>query len=595
MLLALSALRRIEVAAVSQDEKSNAREQYRRRVANVYKKIWGWTKYFWLLAIITDLGLQGSQASYHTPEEERQGYLAELALTVLFDVEILLRFIAFVLDRDWRGFFASRRNLVDLFLAVITSIIQIPAIHSSSAYPWLTFFQLARFYRVIAAVPRMQALLIRVFGSMSGLINTTLFLFLMVGLSALLAVQLLRGDLPQQDEDGGVSTFLNYGRYWYSFAGQWQIMTAEDWPDRLYSSLEAGSQYKQAVIIGIFLGGWMMFANFIVLSLFVAVINENFSVAEGQKRAQQLEMYLQKLGEPRQALPARLLDHFSPYRWLRERNAKKLVEGSEPSRGVNPIDEEKRRRMSLHQVVSPSRIKRIMDTLTKVLRLDKPEEHVPLDTIRARDARRSISGESMLQGALRAQQDPHSRTSRRAPSRGDSIFDTLTEDEQARLFARERQLSRMRTDFGLGIAEQPSQSAINAEHATRWQHDPRIAQARLMNTHPSYEKSLWLFSSRNTFRRFCQSIVPPSYGERLFGRTVSRSRHTVYQIVMFMSTACDQRVEGVAQHTRQVDEAQRAEGFERSREATHTAYDGQLRDDVDNQRRQDEKVERIPG
>ncbi|PWN44200.1 hypothetical protein IE81DRAFT_340250 [Ceraceosorus guamensis] len=540
---------KIEVAAVPKEEENNAMAQYRKRVANVYKQIWGWTKYFWLLAIITDLGLQASQASYNTEEEERRGYLAELALTVLFDVEILLRFISFVLDRDSRGFFASRRNLVDLFLALITSIIQIPVIHSSAAYPWLTFFQLARFYRVIAAVPRMQALLIRVFGSMSGLINTTLFLILMIGLSALLAAQLLRGELPQEDDDGGVSTFLNYGRYWYSFAGQWQIMTAEDWPDRLYSSLEAGSQYKQAVIVGIFLGGWMMFANFIVLSLFVAVINENFSVAEGQKRAQQLEMYLQKLGEPRQALPARLLDQFSPYRWLRERNQAKMSQGTGMSQGANAVDEEKRRRMTLHQVVNPSRIKRIMDTVKKVLRLDAPEEHVPLDTIRARDARRSISGESMLQGALRAQQDPDGRRSRRMPSRGDSIFDTLTEDEQARLFARERRLSRMRTDFGLGLAEPPSQSAINAEHATRWQHDPRIAQARLMNTHPSYEKSLWLFSSRNPFRRFCQSIVPPSYGERLFGRPVSRSRHTVYQIVMFLTIAASIVVAGVATPT----------------------------------------------
>lgn len=72
-----------------------------------------------------------------------------------------MRFFSYLLDSDYRLFFKSKRNMVDFFLAVITSVIQIPPIHHSAVYPWLTAFQLARFYRVIAAVPRMQALLVR--------------------------------------------------------------------------------------------------------------------------------------------------------------------------------------------------------------------------------------------------------------------------------------------------------------------------------------------------------------------------------------------------------------------------------------------------
>lgn len=42
----------------------------------------------------------------------------------------------------------------------MTTIIQIPVIHNSSAYPWTTFFQIARFYRVIISIPRIKRLLV---------------------------------------------------------------------------------------------------------------------------------------------------------------------------------------------------------------------------------------------------------------------------------------------------------------------------------------------------------------------------------------------------------------------------------------------------
>lgn len=61
---------------------------------------------------------------------------------------------------NWRGFNEKGVNWFDLFLAVITTIIQIPPIHNWQYYPWLTASQLARFYRVILAVPTMRPLLV---------------------------------------------------------------------------------------------------------------------------------------------------------------------------------------------------------------------------------------------------------------------------------------------------------------------------------------------------------------------------------------------------------------------------------------------------
>ena len=84
---------------------------------------------------------------------------SELGVTIALDCEIILRFMA-----DWRRFHKSKRNLVDLALAIITTVIQIPVIkYSGQPYAWLTFFQIIRIYRVVLAVEMTRTLIVRVF------------------------------------------------------------------------------------------------------------------------------------------------------------------------------------------------------------------------------------------------------------------------------------------------------------------------------------------------------------------------------------------------------------------------------------------------
>ncbi|XAO21576.1 hypothetical protein I312_100329 [Cryptococcus bacillisporus CA1280] len=54
----------------------------------------------------------------------------ELAFTLAFDLEIIIRFLAYL--PDWRSFFYRKRNCFDLFLAIACSIIQIPVISNKS-------------------------------------------------------------------------------------------------------------------------------------------------------------------------------------------------------------------------------------------------------------------------------------------------------------------------------------------------------------------------------------------------------------------------------------------------------------------------------
>ncbi|PWY99256.1 hypothetical protein BCV70DRAFT_200837 [Testicularia cyperi] len=531
---------KIEPPQTAEEKESRGRWRMR-QVANGFKRVWGFTKYLWILAIIASVGVQASRATYMPPEVLRQRVKIELYFTIAFDVEIVMRFLAFLLDGDWRSFLASKQNRADLFLAVITSIIQIPVIQNSAVYAWLTFFQLARFYRVIAAIPRMRVLLVRAFGSLNKMLNMVLFLLLMVGLAALIAVQLFRGDIPQEDD--GEWTEMTFKHIFNSFLAMYQVFTAEDWTTVLFGTISNGVQYKQAVIAAIFISGWFFFANFIVLQMFIAVINENFSVAEGEKRQQQLEQYLRRNDPQPQTFTARLLNKMSPYRYLRTRNAAKAGSApSDPSQsesgtaarsnkivGGSTVRSDGRanrapRPLTIHTVVdtSAATAHRTVETVRKILRLDAPEDApMPLDNLHSRSLRRSIHADDMLRPGVRQ-----------------SIFDADPSDQAARLFADERRLVRMRTDLGLPVdREQAHHHLHRAYEPQASSSEARARQAQLIATHPSYEKSYFLFSNTNAFRRFCQSLVPCSYGERMFGRSVSPSRHKIFRIVIFLGIA----------------------------------------------------------
>lgn len=82
----------------------------------------------------------------------------ERVITAVFDIEILWRFIA--TSPLWRTFFIKKRNVADLCLALVCTVIIIPPIPNTEAYKWLTAFQLARFYRAILIVPGMRSLLV---------------------------------------------------------------------------------------------------------------------------------------------------------------------------------------------------------------------------------------------------------------------------------------------------------------------------------------------------------------------------------------------------------------------------------------------------
>ena len=124
------------------------------RVKEVYENV----RWCWVALALASLVLQATRKVEIGAMHQEILDKGELVLTIVFDVEIFVRVLAHL--PDWRSFFYNGQNWLDLVLAIGSTIIQIPVIHTSAAYPWLTIFQLMRFYRVILEIPRMKPLLV---------------------------------------------------------------------------------------------------------------------------------------------------------------------------------------------------------------------------------------------------------------------------------------------------------------------------------------------------------------------------------------------------------------------------------------------------
>ncbi|OXH34034.1 high-affinity cell membrane calcium channel [Cryptococcus neoformans] len=446
------------------------------------------TEIFWVILVVADLVAQGSKSSSSPESMLRLLDRLELAFTLAFDLEIIIRFLAYF--PDWRTFFYRKRNCFDLFLAIACSIIQIPAISNSPIYPWLTVFQLIRWYRVILAFPRMKPLLITVFGSFSGLLNMVIFLFLMNFLGALMALQLFRGDL----EAGETITF---SQTYNSFLGMYQIFSSENWTDIVYDTMGAESQYKQNIIAAIFLCGWFLFSNFIVLQMFIAVINENFAIAEEQKRKQQIQAFIHRAEAP--SAHASWIDRLNPYRLMTARHRAVRVKTLPPNL-ILPL----KQNVGIDVSDVPSSLpmndgKSTKGAVKRLLGRDGDEDQIPLKRFK------------------------------RPPPR-ESTDDAEDEDD----------------DRGLTDLLPPLNAAVSTDEHMDAFRERRNQQADFIAAHPSFDKSLWLFKQNNPIRKFCQACVPSAYGERIFGRSTNPTLALIVKTVVFLAVVASIVVAAIA-------------------------------------------------
>jgi voltage-dependent calcium channel len=425
---------------------------------NPLKRVYDKTYWLWISVIVLGLIVQCLRSSSMGNDRRNLVDNVETVVTLALLLEIFLRFAS-----DWRNFIYSKRNLVDLGLAVITSIIQLPPIRNSGqTYAWLTAFQVARIYRVVMAFSVTRDLILIVFSNAGGLFNLIVFVFLITFLTAILACQLFRGELPVQDNSGSTIHVTFFDMY-NSFIGMYQVLSSENWTTIMYNATQFDVHFSTAWLAAIFFIMWFVLANFIVLNMFIAVIQESFEVSEDEKRLQQVKAFLQQ-----KELSG------SSHGNLSLSSILKL--GRDSMRRRDPLDYGP---ATMEMLLKEAVVKEFLEEQDEPLvrrPTDMPLPALPVATV-------DTGMLSALWGkivGLNKRREPN-------PFYSKMKFSRAYENLDPHAMAKEV----------LSAAEQR-----------------RRAQRQYLARHPRYNVSLFIFGPNNPVRRFCQRIVGPGRGDQ---------------------------------------------------------------------------------
>ncbi|AEO65760.1 uncharacterized protein THITE_2113147 [Thermothielavioides terrestris NRRL 8126] len=429
------------------------------RRQSALQRISNGTSWFWILIIVYGLFAQSLRSATMSRSREEFVNVSEIVVTSFLDVEIALRLAA-----HFRRFHRNPRNLVDLGLAVITTVILLPPIRNSGqVYNWLTAFQIIRVYRVVLAIPMTRELIQLVLGNVTGIGNLMLFVFLMTFLMAIFAAQLFRGQLPATDSDG-TPLRIPFNTIYNSFLGMYQILSSENWTDILYNVTASTVHLNTAWVGAVFLIGWFILSYFILINMFIAVIQENFDVGEDMKRLEQVKAFLQR----RELGGSSNLALSKVFGFGRSRDR------------VDPLDQTTG---VVDMLFKEGFVREFLDEA-----LDPLQEH-------------TTDGESAQQLG--------------GKGRGKNGFLSAAWGRMISRF-RSREPNPFYSNVGFGgpiVSLDPGQLARQAVSATAAR---RKAQREYLMRHPNYNTSLFIFKPRNRLRRLCQKLVGPGRGTERF-------------------------------------------------------------------------------
>ena len=441
------------------------------------------TKLVWIIVIL--FGLISAACCSAGMSDDLKYYIrvAEIVTTAILDLEIILRIVA-----DLRGFYRGWQNLVDLSLAIATTIVALPFLYGTRAADWLSVFSVLRVYRVVLAIPVTKTLILLVLGNVSGIANLMLFVFMTTFFMAIFAAQLFRGEIPLSDEQGNLN-LVSFFTIYNSFLGMYQILTSENWTTILYTVTSYTNNLHTSWIAAIFLIGWFVIAFFILINMFIAVIQENFDVSEDEKRVEQVKAFLQRkeLGSASSNLSLATIFGFGR------------------SRARDPLD------------YGPAMMDMLLkDTVVREFLDDPVDQPQDVGGMMPRPPQRSAT--TLLGG------DTNGGT---LSNLWGKIRRKITKQEPNPFY------SNIRFD-GPNDTMDPRQMARQAVTAVSAR---RKAQREYLARHPNYNISLYIFAPTNPLRQFCQKLVGPARGsERFDGREPNKIAWYSFSAFIYAAT-----------------------------------------------------------
>jgi hypothetical protein len=242
----------------------------------------------------------------------------------------------------------------------------------------------------------------------------------------------------------------------------YQILSSENWTTILYGVAQFSYPWNTAWISAAFIVMWFILANFVVLNMFIAVIQESFDVSEDEKRIQQIKSFLQQKqlsGSSQGNLALSTIFRF----------------GRDPQRYRDPLDHGP---AALEMLLKDAVVQEFLDEQAQERPVENQQTDTPPETTRSGTLATAFNKiKSWIMN-----REPNPFYSKLKISR---VYDDLDPTAMAKEV--------------LSAAEQRKR-----------------AQRQYLQKYPKYNVSLFIFSPSNPLRRICQRIVGPGRGSKRF-------------------------------------------------------------------------------
>uniref|UniRef100_A0A674A2D9 Sodium leak channel NALCN n=1 Tax=Salmo trutta TaxID=8032 RepID=A0A674A2D9_SALTR len=462
-------------------------------------------------------------------------YLAEVAFTVLFDLEAMLK----VWCLGFTGYIISSLHKFELLLVVGTTLHIYPDLYHSQ----FTYFQVLRVVRLIKISPALEDFVYKIFGPGKKLGSLVVFTASLLIVMSAISLQMFCF-VEELDR------FTTFPR---AFMSMFQILTQEGWVDVMDQTLVAVGQ-MWAPVVAIYFILYHLFATLILLSLFVAVILDNLELDEDLKKLKQLKQS-EANADTKEKLPLRLRifekfpnrpqmvkisklpSDFTVPR-IRESFMKQFIDRQQqdtsclfrrlPSASSSSCDHSKRSAIEdnkymdqkLRRSIFSIRARNLLEketTINKILRA----------CTRQRMLSGSFEGQPLKERSILSVQHHirqerrslrHGSTSQRI-SRGKSL-ETLTQDHSSTVRYRNAQ----REDSEIKMIQEKKEQA---EMKRR-----KVQEEELRENHPYFDKPLFIVGREHRFRNFCRTVVRARFNADLLGLV------TYLDWVMIVVTIC---------------------------------------------------------
>ncbi|XP_016408953.1 sodium leak channel non-selective protein-like [Sinocyclocheilus rhinocerous] len=484
-------------------------------------------------------------SNYHRGEDHKltndEFYLAEVAFTVLFDLEALLK----IWCLGFTGYISSSLHKFESLLVVGTTLHIYPDLYHSQ----FTYFQVLRVVRLIKISPALEDFVYKIFGPGKKLGSLVVFTASLLIVMSAISLQMF---CFVEDLD----RFTTFPR---AFMSMFQILTQEGWVDVMDQTLVAVGQ-MWAPVVAIYFILYHLFATLILLSLFVAVILDNLELDEDLKKLKQLKQS-EANADTKEKLPLRLRifekfpnrpqmvkisklpSDFTVPR-IRESFMKQFIDRQQqdlscllhhlPSASSSSCDHSKRSAIEdnkyidqkLRKSVFSIRARNLMEketTVNKILRACTRQRLMSGSFEGQPTKERSILS---VQHHIRQERRSlrHGSTSQRI-SRGKSL-ETLTQDHSSTVRYRNAQ----REDSEIKMIQEKKEQAEMKR---------KVQEEELRENHPYFDKPLFIVGREHRFRNFCRMIVRARFNvlkmDPNTGAVNSTKYHQLYDLLSLVT------------------------------------------------------------